>query len=122
MIHASYVYDFLEASKPDAIFVQQSPDVPLFIKTKSGTNFHQKWFEFVRTGNEARFLVSSLPKYTSDLLLNKKKLVNLMEQNIMPAKQDFDFSTKILYSKQRSMVDHEIRPDSMLTPLLYAYN
>ena len=40
----------------------------------------------------------------------------------MPAKDQFDYSTKILYSKQRSMVDFTIRPDSILTPLLYAFN
>jgi len=46
----------------------------------------------------------------------------LMEQNIMPMKEMFDISSKVLYSKQKSMVDNEIRPDSILTPLLYAYN
>jgi hypothetical protein len=46
----------------------------------------------------------------------------LMEQNVMPMKEMYDFSTKVLYSKQKSMVDNEIRPDSILTPLLYAFN
>jgi hypothetical protein len=79
MIHASYVYDFLEASKAETIFIQQAPDVPLFIKTKSTASFNSRWFQFVRKGKEARFYVSSLPQYTSDLLLNDKKLRSLME-------------------------------------------
>jgi len=39
----------------------------------------------------------------------------------MPSR-DFDISTKILYSKQKSMIDFDIKPDAMLTPLLWAYN
>ncbi len=46
----------------------------------------------------------------------------LIEQNVIPCKQMFDISTRALYSKQKSMVDDEIRPDSILSPLLYAYN
>ena len=34
----------------------------------------------------------------------------------------YDLSTKVLYSKQRSMVDARIVPDSIMTPLLYAFN
>lgn len=33
MVHASYVYDFLETLKPEIVFVQQPPDLPMFIKT-----------------------------------------------------------------------------------------
>ena len=36
VIHASYVNDFLEALKPESVFLQIPPDLPMFIKT-SGT-------------------------------------------------------------------------------------
>lgn len=39
----------------------------------------------------------------------------------MPAKT-FDLSTKVLYSRQKSMIDFQVRPDAILTPLLWAYN
>ena len=46
----------------------------------------------------------------------------LMEQNIMPMTEMFDLSTKVLYSKQKSMINNDIKPDALLTPLLYAFN
>ena len=33
LVHASYVHDFLESMKPETVFVQMPPDLPLFIKT-----------------------------------------------------------------------------------------
>lgn len=92
IIHASYVHDFLETVQPSVVFVQQSPDQPLFIKTKSTIPVQQRWFSFLKTAKETRFYVSSKPAFTSDILLNKEKLKNLMEQNIIPSK-DFDLST-----------------------------
>lgn len=39
MIHASYVYDFLETLNPEVVFIEQPPDAPLFIKTKPDESF-----------------------------------------------------------------------------------
>lgn len=36
--------------------------------------------------------------------------------------REFDLSTKVLYTKQKSMVDFNVKPDAILTPLLWAYN
>jgi hypothetical protein len=54
-------------------------------------------------------------------MLSKDKLKLMMETNIMGART-FDYSTKVLYSRQKSMVDFDIKPDAFLTPLLWAYN
>ncbi len=54
-------------------------------------------------------------------MLNKDRLKTLMEVNIKPART-FDYSTKVLYSRQKSMVDFNIKPDAFLTPLLWADN
>ena len=44
-----------------------------------------------------------------------------MEQNIIPS-TNFDLSTSVLYSKQKSIVDFDLKPDALMTPLLWAYN
>ena len=121
IIHASYVHDFLETVQPNVVFVQQSPDQPLFIKTKSTISVQQRWFSFLKAAKETRFYVSSKPAFTSDILLNKEKLKNLMEQNIIPS-TDFDLSTQVLYSRQKSILDYDLKPDALMTPLLWAYN
>ena len=79
MVHASYVYDFLDAMKVDSIFIQQAPDVPVFIKSKRDVSYLARWHNFLRSGQDSRFFVSSSPTYTSDLLLNNKKIKALME-------------------------------------------
>ena len=33
VIHASYVNDFVEALKPESVYMQVPPDLPIFIKT-----------------------------------------------------------------------------------------
>jgi hypothetical protein len=44
-----------------------------------------------------------------------------MEQNIIPS-TDFDLSTQVLYSRQKSILDYDLKPDALMTPLLWAYN
>jgi len=40
----------------------------------------------------------------------------------VPAEQDFEVGSHCIYSKQKGMIDVDIKPDSLMTPLLYAYN
>jgi len=61
MIHASYVYDFLETLNPEVVFIEQAPDAPLFIKTKPEETFQQRWFSFLKLGKDSRFYVASKP-------------------------------------------------------------
>jgi hypothetical protein len=61
MIHASYVYDFLETLNPEVVFIEQAPDAPLFIKTKPDETFQQRWFSFLKLGKDSRFHVASKP-------------------------------------------------------------
>jgi hypothetical protein len=39
MVHASYVYDFLETMNPSMVYVQHPPDTPLFIKTRENVDY-----------------------------------------------------------------------------------
>lgn len=65
VIHASYVNDFLEALKPESVFMQVAPDMPMFIKTKgneeAGGGYRARWFNFLRQGTDASFFVNTKP-------------------------------------------------------------
>lgn len=40
----------------------------------------------------------------------------------MPATDEFEVGSKCLYSKLKGLVQADIKPDALLTPLLYSYN
>jgi len=63
VIHASYVNDFLEALKPESVYVQMSPDLPMFIKTSANHSggYRARWFSFLRDGIDSSFYVSTKP-------------------------------------------------------------
>ena len=73
-IHASYVYDFLNAMKPESVFVQMPPDLPMFIKadSKGLGGYRQRWFSMVTGRKESNFLINTHPEFTSDIMLNNK--------------------------------------------------
>ena len=62
------------------------------------------------------------PKFTSDAVLNKEKLKRLFEDNIIPAENEFEVGSNSVYSQGKSMLDMDLKADSYLTSLLYAYN
>lgn len=79
MIHASYVYDFLETLKPEMVYIQQAPDLPMFIKSKTDQPYQQRWFSFLKSRKDAKFYIATKPQFTTDILLNKTKIKALME-------------------------------------------
>jgi len=66
--------------------------------------------------------VNPRPKFTSDAVLNKEKLKRLFEDNIIPAENEFEVGSNSVYSQGKSMLDMDLKADSYLTSLLYAYN
>ena len=61
LVHASYVYDFLETIRPETVFCQIPPDLPYFIKTAETTDYRARWFSFSTELRDANFYVSSKP-------------------------------------------------------------
>ena len=133
IIHASFVngkpppsdptLDFLEAIKPETVFLQVPPDLPLFIKTSSKQDYKSRWFQFLNSAADVRFFVNSRPQYTSDIILNnKQRLKSLFETNILPATDEYEVGKHCMYSRQRGLLQRDIKPDALLTPLLYSYN
>ena len=125
IIHASYVNDFLAEFQPESVFLQVPPDLPLFIKSSATqADFKARWFGFLRHNKDARFYVKTRPQYTSDIRLNNtdrpKKLVN---ENLVPAIDDYELGVKSVYSRHKgSTLERTLRPDALLTPLLYGYS
>lgn len=127
VIHASYVNDFLEALKPESVFMQVPPDLPLFIKTKgkeaSGGGYRSRWFNFLRHGQDASFYVNTKPQYLTDVIMsNKDRLKMLMDRSIEPSTREFEVGSKVIYSRHRALSTMTLAPDAMLTPFLYGYN
>ena len=84
--------DFLEALKPESVFMQIPPDLPLFIRTKGVAigGYRPRWFNFLK-GTEANFYVSTKPDYLSDIMINNKdRLKPIMNRNIEPAIREFE--------------------------------
>lgn len=122
IIHASFVNDFLEALKPETVFLQVPPDLPLFIKTGPKQDFRTRWFQFLNSGADARFFVNPKPQYTSDIILNNKnRLKSLYEHNLVPATDEYEIGKHCIYSRQKGLLQQDMKPDAILTPLLYSY-
>jgi hypothetical protein len=89
--------------KPESVFVQMPPDLPLFIKNHKRSDKEQPvyrdiWYQFLKRGKDAAFLINPKPKFTSDVILNGEKLKRLFEDNIMPASQEFEIGPTTVYS------------------------
>jgi hypothetical protein len=89
-IHASYVYgkhafsligmiDLLHEMKPETVFVQLPPDLPVFIKNASEGkgDYRDKWYQFLKRAHDCSFLVNPRPKFTSDVVMHGDKLKRL---------------------------------------------
>ena len=47
----------------------------------------------------------------------------LIERSIQPVTNEYEIGSKVIYSYKRgSTSDKSIRPDALMTPLLYGYN
>ena len=106
MIHASYVSDFLEAMKPESVFMQVAPDQPMFIKTSGVVKggYKSRWFTFLKDGLDASFYVSTRPQYLTDIILNNKdRLKMLVNRSIEPSVREFEMGSKVLYSRHRAL-------------------
>lgn len=100
VIHASFVNDFLEAIKPETVFLQLPPDLPLFIRTNNNQDFKTRWFSFVNRGTDVRFYTNSRPQFTSDIILNNRERVKMLfEKNIIPATDEYEVGKYCMYSK-----------------------
>jgi AAA+ superfamily predicted ATPase len=103
--------------------MQVAPDLPMFLKTKQDENYKDRWYAFLKAGKEVRFHVSSRPQYTSDIILNNKdRIKSLMELNIMQSPLDFEVGNRCIYTRQKGLLEQDIKPDALKTPLLYSYN
>ena len=125
IIHASYVHDFLAEFSPEAVFVQMPPDLPVFTKTSTEqSDFWARWFAFLKRAKDVRFFVNSMPRFLSDIGMNNhQRLKKLMEENIKPCFDDYDLGMKAIYSRHKnSKIEKTLRPDALMTPLLYGYN
>lgn len=89
--------------KPESVFVQLSPDLPLFIKNhKRETEkplYNDLWYEFLKRGRDPAFLINPKPKFTSDVILNGEKIKRLFEDNIIPAVGEFELGANAIYSQ-----------------------
>lgn len=125
VIHASYVADFLDALKPESVFLQVPPDLPMFIKSQGQVagGYRSRWFSFLRNAQDSSFYVSTKPEYLTDVILsNKDRLKRLIDRNIEPSVREFEIGTRVLYSRYRPLSRMTLAADALLTPLLYGYN
>jgi len=83
--------------RPETIFVQLPPDLPVFIKNtkpkddmKTHLLYKDQWFRFLKRAQDSAFLINPRPKFTSDIILNQERLKRLFEDNIIPATSDFE--------------------------------
>ena len=72
---------------------------------------------------DVRFYVNSRPQYSSDIILNnRERIKSIVENNIMNAPDEYEVGKHCIYSKQKGLMEQDIKPDALLTPLLYSYN
>lgn len=96
-VHAQFLYDLLTEMRPDSIFVQLPPDLPIFIKNtkpkddkKTHILYKDQWYRFLKKAQDSAFLINPRPKFTSDIILNQERLKRLFDDNIIPATVDFE--------------------------------
>lgn len=88
--------------RPESIFVQLPPDLPVFIKNLKKENdkpyYKEQWVKFLTKGADSAFLINPKPKFTSDAILSGDKLKRLIEDNIVPAVNEFELGSNTIYS------------------------
>ena len=88
--------------KPESVFVQLPPDLPLFIKTTGAVKggYRPRWFSFLRERQESRFYVNTRPQYLTDIILNNKdRLKMVIDRNIAPSMREYEVGSKVIYSR-----------------------
>lgn len=83
--------------KPDTVFVQLPPDLPLFIRSRQ-KDYRATWHKFLKKQFDGGFYVNPKPKFTSDVVLNNNRLKQLVEENIQPTIDEFELGTNTMYS------------------------
>jgi hypothetical protein len=53
---------------------------------------------------------------------NKQRLKSLFETNLIPATDEYEVGKHCMYSRQKGLLQRDMKPDAILTPLLYSYN
>jgi len=97
------ILDLLQEMNPESVFVQLPPDLPLFIKnvkskTETIIQYRDIWYQFIKRGKDAAFLINPKPKYTSDVILQKERIKRLFEENIIPAEVEFEVGSTAVFS------------------------
>ena len=91
--------------KPETVFVQIPPDMPLFMKNQKRKNgeasgdYKDVWYQFLKKARDQAFLISPKPKFASDIVMNSDKLKKLFEENLMTANDEFELGTNTIYTK-----------------------
>ena len=96
----------MEALKPESVFMQMPPDLPIFIKTKGVVDggYRSRWFSFLRDGRESSFYVNTKPQYLTDIILNNKdRLKMVMDRSIEPSVKEFEIGSKVIYSRHKAL-------------------
>jgi len=87
--------------KPETVFVQLPPDLPVFIKNASEGkgDYRDKWYQFLKRAHDCSFLVNPRPKFTSDVVMHGDKLKRLFQDNIVPCTADFEVGANSVYTQ-----------------------
>lgn len=75
-----------------------APDHPMFIKNES-SDYNSDWHNFIRRKADASFYISPLPKYSSDIVISKKRLKRLIDHSMKTCKNEFEIGSRVIYSK-----------------------
>jgi len=72
----------------------------MFIRPEgeSAKDYKGEWYQFTRRGKDSQFLVNPYPKYTNDVILTKKRVKSLIENNLKPSEDNFSLGAKAIYS------------------------
>lgn len=125
LLHSSFVHDLLFDMAPECTLLQLPPDLPMFIRPtgESDKDYRGEWFQFLRRGKDSYFYVNPYPKFTSDIVLTKKRVQSLIRNSILPANDQFELGPKAIYSEAEPRCGTtKLVPDTLLTPLLYSFN
>ncbi|CDW77279.1 UNKNOWN [Stylonychia lemnae] len=108
--------------RPDSIYLQLPPDLPIFIRSPNEKDYKKQWMSFLKNGRDCQFLVNPKPEYTSDIILNQRKIKFLFQECIKTAVDEYEVGANAIYTTGKTFLDKELTADAFFTPLLYAYN
>ena len=62
-------------------------------------DFQKEWMDMLNKGIQGSFYINPKPSYTSDCLLNQKKIKRLFEDSILPYNECFQVVDNSLFSR-----------------------